>query len=434
METVLENFIRDLIPGLGIPMRVITLPCDEWSCLDMGLRKNLFGSVDYSKIGQRLAVYEDAVIYHYVDLFQCHYTSCRLPDRGEYLILGPLLFEKVTGKSFDVLFRSLKLPETMRESLQNYYCSVRVLQDQTMYESLISLIFDQVFGKGGYKIIHERAFPLDDTLQLYNNHFRVPEQPFLGIQQIEVRYALENLMLAAVTSGNECQAVDYVTKLTALIIPPRLTNELRDRKDLCITINTLLRKAAEHASVHPIHIDSFSNHNVQLIEQLTSPEECRTFVRKLVQGYCGLIQKYNLKAHSNPIRKVITYISTDLTADLSLKSLAAQINVNASYLSSLFKKEMGIPLTEYVNRSRIQHAQILLLTSDLPLKAIALRCGITDMQYFSRMFKRITGVTPKVYQDTATFYTYQDLKLMNSLRSEHRNETGMPDHDKSTQE
>ncbi len=52
---------------------------------------------------------------------------------------------------------------------------------------------------------------------------------------------------------------------------------------------------------------------------------------------------------------------------------------------------MEIPLTEYVNRSCIGYAQILLLTSDLPLNAIALQCGITDMQYFSRMFKRITG-------------------------------------------
>ncbi len=132
--------------------------------------------------------------------------------------------------------------------------------------------------------------------------------------------------------------MDYITKLTALIMTPRLTNELRDRKELCITANTIFRKVAEQAGVHPIHIDSFSNHNIQLIEQLTSLEQCGSFCRKLTQGYCRLIQKNNIKAYSLPSRKVITYISTDLTADLSLKSFATQINVNASYLSSLFKK------------------------------------------------------------------------------------------------
>jgi len=403
MEKVLEKFIIKLISSFGLPMRTVTLPCSDWSWLDMGLRKDLFGSVEYSRIDQQLTDYEDAVIYHFIDLFRCYYTSFRIPDRNEYVILGPLLFEDVTGDRFDTLFQSLKLPETMRESLQNYYYNVRFLPDQTMYESLIILISDQIFGKEGYKIVYEDEFLLDDAIQFYNNHLRIPDQPFLGIQHIETRYALENRILTAVLSGNERQAVDDISKLTALRITQRLTNELRDRKDLCITLNTLLRKAVEQAGVHPIHIDSFSNHNIQLIEQLTSLEQCKAFARKLVRGYCHMVQKYNLKAYSLPVRKVITYVNTDLTADLSLKSLAAQINVNASYLSSLFKKEIGIPLTEYVNRSRIGYAQMLLLTSDLPIKAIALQCGISDIQYFSRLFKRITGITPKAYRETATF-------------------------------
>lgn len=404
MEKALENFIKNLISCLNIPMHVVTPPCDDWSWLDMGFRKALFGTEVYSKIDRQLTNYENAVIYYYVDLFQCHYISCRIPNSNDYLFFGPNLFETITDEYFELLFRSLKLSESMRDPLRNYYSNIRILPDQVMYENVIALIADQVFGKGNYRIVHNSAFPLDELLQFYNNHLRVPSQPFLGVQQVEARYGMENLMLAAVASGNESQAIDYVSKLCNLMIPFRLTDELRDRKDLCITLNTLLRKTAEHSGVHPAHIDSFSNHNIQLIEQLTSLEECKVFVQKLVQGYCSLIQKYNLKAYSPPIRKVITCISTDLSADLSLKSLAAQINVNASYLSSLFKKEVGITLTEYVNRSRIGLAQILLLTSDLPLKAIALQCGITDMQYFSKMFKRITGVTPKTYKETANIY------------------------------
>lgn len=404
MEKVLEEFIVKLISGLGIPMRTVALPCGDWSWLDMGLRKNLFESVEYSRMNQRLETYEDAAIYHFIDLFRCQYTSFRVPDRNEYIIFGPLLFEDITGDRFDTLFQSLKFPEIMRESLQNYYYHVHFLPDQTMYESLIILISDQIFGKEKYKVVYKDEFLLDDVIQFYHNHLRIPEQPFLGVQHIETRYALENRMLAAVISGNERQAVDDISKLASLGMTQRLTNELRDRKDLCITLNTLLRKAAEQAGVHPVNIDSISNHNIQMIEQLTSMEQCRAFAPKLVRGYCHLIQKYNLKAYSLPVRKVITYINTDLTADLSLKSLAAQINVNASYLSSLFKKEVGIPLTEYVNRSRIGYAQLLLLTSELPIKAIALQCGISDIQYFSRLFKRITGITPKAYQKTASLH------------------------------
>ena len=118
----------------------------------------------------------------------------------------------------------------------------------------------------------------------------------------------------------------------------------------------------------------------------------------MIRGYCRLVNTYNLRDYSLPIQKAITYISTDLTSDLSLKSLAGQLNVNSSYLSTLFKKETGLPLTEYVNRRRIDMAKELLANTSYPLKSIATQCGISDIQYFTRMFKRITGMTPKTYR------------------------------------
>ena len=85
----------------------------------------------------------------------------------------------------------------------------------------------------------------------------------------------------------------------------------------------------------------------------------------------------------------------------ALKALAGRLNVTSSYLSSLFRKEMGMTLTDYVNQQRIAHAQYLLLNTSAPIKAIAQQCGIADLNYFVRMFKRAAGVTPKVYRDTA---------------------------------
>ena len=92
-------------------------------------------------------------------------------------------------------------------------------------------------------------------------------------------------------------------------------------------------------------------------------------------------------------------MQADLTADLSLKNIASQVNVSPGYLSTLFSKEVGVSLTEYVNRSRIAFAEKLLENSDLPTKSIAFQCGISDICYFNRMFKRVTGMTPKVYRE-----------------------------------
>ena len=80
----------------------------------------------------------------------------------------------------------------------------------------------------------------------------------------------------------------------------------------------------------------------------------------MVRKYCLLVKNHSLKGYSLLIRKVITKIDYDLTADLSLKVQAEYLNVNPSYLSTLFKKETGLTLTEYINRKRIDHALLLL--------------------------------------------------------------------------
>ena len=108
-----------------------------------------------------------------------------------------------------------------------------------------------------------------------------------------------------------------------------------------------------------------------------------------------------MKNYSMIIQKVITLIDSDLTADLSLHKLAQALNVNASYLSSLFKKETGITLTEYVSKKRMDYAAFLLTSTNLQIQGVAQHCGIFDVNYFTKMFKKQTGKTPREYREDA---------------------------------
>lgn len=227
---------------------------------------------------------------------------------------------------------------------------------------------------------------------------------------IEQRYESENALISAVTSGRESRAMEMTSQFGTHFLPKRTTNNLRDIKDYTITLNTLLRKAAEKAGVHPIHIDSYSNCNIAMLEKLTSVEQCLAAQRKIVLGYCQIVKEHQHKAHSPLIRRVVAYIETDLGADLTLKSLSSHLGVNASYLSTLFSKEMGTSLTDYVNSLRISHAKTLLENTDAPIKSIALRCGIGDIHYFTRLFKRICGVTPKGYREAQSTLKQENSK------------------------
>ena len=119
----------------------------------------------------------------------------------------------------------------------------------------------------------------------------------------------------------------------------------------------------------------------------------------MVKEYCLLVKKHSSNNYSLPIQRVITYIDTDLTADLSLKALSDSLNINPSYLSTLLKKEMGMTLTNYVNKKRIEHAVYLLSSTDMQIQNIAQYCGIPDVNYFTKIFKKVMNKTPSEFKE-----------------------------------
>lgn len=399
MEQMLQDFMWDFFSSVGIPAHSYCLSDQHCTRLDQGLRQDILGMTNHSEIvNRRLAAYEENTVYYEADIFQCNYAGMKLPC-GDFLIVGPVLFERMTPPRFEELFQSLKLPEKLRLPLQNYYKNLKYSPLQGPFEKIINLWADYIYGKNGYRIIRNDAYSLKELGQFYCDCSRVPDGFCLDIQIVEELCALENTLSRAVMAGNEALALECVDGLQEKILPLYLPNEPRDVKDYIISMNMLLKKSAEQAGVHPIHLESFYNRNIQYVEQLVSDNQCRNFARKVAQGYCKIVQNYNVTEYALPIQKVIIYVNANLTADLSLKVLAEQINVNASYLSYLFKKEVGIPLTEYVNRCRITHAKLLLLSTAMPTKSIGLQCGISDTYYFSRLFKRYAGMTPRAYRE-----------------------------------
>ncbi len=123
------------------------------------------------------------------------------------------------------------------------------------------------------------------------------------------------------------------------------------------------------------------------------------FILKTFKTYCKLV-KDNKSAHYSPlVEKVIITIDSDLTADLTLSKLAEKCNVSSGYLSSVFKKETNQTLTNFVNHRRIAEAKKLLNSTNLQIQTIAQHCGILDVPYFSKLFKKYVGVSPKQYKE-----------------------------------
>ncbi len=96
---------------------------------------------------------------------------------------------------------------------------------------------------------------------------------------------------------------------------------------------------------------------------------------------------------------ITNWIRTNCYRDLTNESIAAHFGYNQEYLSSLFKKEIGSPLTAYLTKCRIDLSKQMLSSREVSIKEVAYSTGFRDEKYFMRTFKKSTGLTPSQYRD-----------------------------------
>lgn len=396
----LVAFTQDILHRNDIPCRVERTPLADGNWLDLGLRSQLFGIQNMTeKANESLRALERPILLYTTDLFQLHSIVLSLPEKDEWFFCGPVLFHSVSEEQLQKISERLHLSEAGVQSLRRFYGNLCVMPKLVQYDGLFPVLADRLHGAGNYAVQYQDEEALSEYLGFKSSYLQVAGEPLLSVEVLERRYALENSLLYAVSRASERKALEILAEMLALPHPPeRLSDRVRDEKNLIIALNTLLRKAAESAGVHPVHVDGYSSHVIKTLEALNDPEALNGFCRRLVLGYCRLVRRYTMKNYSLLVQKVVNYVNTDLQADLTLNAMATRLSVSPSYLSSLFKKEMGVSLTDYVNGCRIDHAKMLLLWSELPLKQVALQCGVEDLYYFSRMFKRFTGQTPRTWQ------------------------------------
>lgn len=86
--------------------------------------------------------------------------------------------------------------------------------------------------------------------------------------------------------------------------------------------------------------------------------------------------------------------------DFSLEKMSRELSYNAKYMSHVFKKRFGVGVVEYLNTVRIQNARAMMAQGFTGIGDIAAQCGYSDAQYFSKLFKKKTGNSPKNYIHT----------------------------------
>lgn len=232
---------------------------------------------------------------------------------------------------------------------------------------------------------------------------QLTEQIFIQREEGDVHLAFEREMAFydAVKKGD----LDMVYSLMLPLQSKGLGNLSSDiiqqlKYHLVITIAMITRACVE-GGLDLETSYTLSDLYIQKVDKCKSIVEITSIHHSVIVDFTNRMQNLdNQRAISKPVIKVLEYISRNLHEVISVQTLAEHVALNPSYLSTLFKKEMHISLSEYIRVKKVDSAKNLLRFSEKSFTAISNYLGFHTQSHFIAVFKKQTTMTPKEYRDT----------------------------------
>lgn len=319
-----------------------------------------------------------------------------VPYEEDFYLIGP----NVLQDTVHLNHRLFDLPETELFRIPLYECE---LSD---YVRILLLLYHlkEERPEGETDIIQENCLESSITRNIQKTFTEVTfgrieaEQPHNPYdQEFREQKSIENGNIAEL---RESLAEDYVGSIGILAKDP-----LRQAKNHSIVLITLASRSAIRGGLSHEIAYSFSDSYIQKIEECRNCVSAMQLARDAEFHYATMVrelkeqQKGKPVRETNPhIRRCKNYIYSHLHDKLTVQSLADILDLNANYLSELFKRYEGVSLSRYILCEKIERAKNLLTYSEYSYIEIAAYLGFSSQSHLGAQFKRITGCTLHQYR------------------------------------
>lgn len=133
------------------------------------------------------------------------------------------------------------------------------------------------------------------------------------------------------------------------------------------------------------------------IQNADSLEKLSLWLTSVLNRFMSYVFEFSAVKHSDVVYKIIGFVQRNYMHKITLDDIAAHVYLSRSYVSKIFKEEMECSLTAYINQIRIQKSKVL-LAEEMSLTDVAYNVGFEDQSYYTKVFKKSTGMSPGQYK------------------------------------
>ncbi len=162
----------------------------------------------------------------------------------------------------------------------------------------------------------------------------------------------------------------------------------------------LLSRSALEGGADVEQIFGLNYNYLNQIHKLNTVEDLAFWVTRIMGRFTDLVFDLQDVKHVDVIYKAVDYIKKHYNQKISLKEVADYVLLSPSYFSKIFKTEMETNFSQYLNKVRVEQSKVLLLNNRISLVDVALMTGFEDQSYFTKVFKKLTGISPGKFRES----------------------------------
>jgi YesN/AraC family two-component response regulator len=212
-------------------------------------------------------------------------------------------------------------------------------------------------------------------------------------------FLMETRLSEAITDGDLSKALKILESINKDQRPQLSVTPIRSLKNSLICSCTLFTRAIIQGGVHPEKAFTLSDTYILEIERCEDIELLNNLEYEMLIFFIDVVNSEEKLPYSKTVIQAISFISENILKELNLQVISDHCFVNSSYLSHLFKKEVGISVVQYINKKRVEEAKYILMHTTNSISEIAMLFQFCNQSYFTAQFKLYEGVTPREYRN-----------------------------------
>lgn len=311
------------------------------------------------------------------------------------ILAGPFLMDSPDSILISDIAKKYGIPTTEALELYDETSSIPVVTpakvnhiSRLLYYMFANLIDEsrEVLKQNNQKLVQQSR--INESIQRYKEEKTSTDS---------YPYEKEKELLNKVKLGDISQANAILNDLLGYVLFSE-GNSLDIVKARAIELCSLLSRTAIEGGAQTDNILKLNNHFLKNIQQVDTMETLCYKLQEIVEAFTESLFHYVPSQNSELIKKAMSYISKHFNEPLTLEDVALEVHLHPSYFSTMFKQSTGSSFKEYLNMVRIEESKRLLSNTDFPIIDIAVAVGFEDQSYFSKVFKKYTGLTPKQFR------------------------------------